>query len=291
MSKTKTAPTATKNSDSPAFNHATLLTEYDIHLFRAGNHYSLYDKLGAHIMEHEGVQGVYFALWAPNAEYVSVVGDFNGWDRGDVPMHPRWDGSGIWEAFVPGLERGATYKYYIKSQFNGYEVEKGDPFAYHWETPPRTATKVWDLDYEWNDESWVQGRKDLWVDPQAVSVYEVHLGSWRRVPGDDGKPRPMSYRELADELPGYLTWMGFTHVEFLPVMEHPFYGSWGYQTTGYFAPTSRYGTPQDFMYLVDKLHQAGIGVILDWVPSHFPRISTGCPTSTGRTSTSTPTRD
>ncbi len=257
-------------TDSPTFNHATLLTEYDIHLFRAGNHYALHDKLGSHFMEHEGVKGVYFALWAPNAEYVSVVGDFNGWDRGDVPMHARWDGSGIWEAFVPGLERGATYKYYIKSQFDNYEVEKGDPFAYHWETAPQTATKVWDLDYEWNDEAWVQNRKDLWVDPQAVSVYEVHLGSWRRVPGDDGKPRPMSYRELAEELPAYLTWMGFTHVELLPVMEHPFYGSWGYQTTGYFAPTSRYGTPQDFMYLVDKLHEAGIGVILDWVPSHFP---------------------
>ena len=271
MSKTTTQRT---KKDTPAengeFKHATLLTDYDIHLFREGNHYSLHDKLGAHFLEHEGVAGVYFALWAPNAEYVSVVGDFNGWNRGDVPMHARWDGSGIWEAFIPGLERGVSYKYYIKSQFNNYEVEKGDPFAYHWETPPKTASKVWDLEYTWNDDDWVQNRKDRGLDPQAVSVYEVHLGSWRRTPGDDGEPRMMSYREMADELPGYLEWMGYTHVEFLPVMEHPFYGSWGYQTTGYFAPSSRYGTPQDFMYLVDQLHAKGIGVILDWVPSHFP---------------------
>ena len=260
----------TQPTENGEFKHATLLTDYDIHLFREGNHYALHDKLGAHFLEYEGVLGVYFALWAPNAEYVSVVGDFNDWNRGDVPMHARWDGSGIWEAFIPHLERGTTYKYYIKSRFDNYEVEKGDPFAVHWETPPKTATKVWDLEYTWNDDEWMQNRRERGADSQAVSVYEVHLGSWRRTPGDDGQPRMMSYRELADDLPGYLEWMGYTHVEFLPVMEHPFYGSWGYQTTGYFAPSSRYGTPQDFMYLVDQLHAKGIGVILDWVPSHFP---------------------
>ena len=275
MSKTTDAPARTQQpipTENSEFKHATLLTDYDIHLFREGSHYSLYEKLGAHFLEHEGVPGVYFALWAPNAEYVSVVGDFNGWDRGNVPMHARWDGSGIWEAFIPHLERGTTYKYYIKSKFNNYEVEKGDPFAVHWETPPRTATKVWDLDYTWNDDEWMQNRKERGLDPQAVSVYEVHLGSWRRTASEDqpGETRMMSYREMADQLPDYLDWMGYTHVEFLPVMEHPFYGSWGYQTTGYFAPSSRYGTPQDFMYLIDRIHAKGIGVILDWVPSHFP---------------------
>ena len=279
MSKTTKQPatagtkrTKKISTDNGEFKHATLLTDYDIHLFREGNHYTLYDKLGAHFLEHEGVKGVYFALWAPNAEYVSVVGDFNGWNRDDVPMHARWDGSGIWEAFIPKLERGTTYKYYIKSQFDNYEVEKGDPFAVHWETPPKTATKVWDIEYTWNDDDWMQNRKDRGLDPQAISVYEVHLGSWRRTASEDqpGETRMMSYREMAHELPEYLEWMGYTHVEFLPVMEHPFYGSWGYQTTGYFAPTSRFGTPQDFMYLVDQLHAKGIGVILDWVPSHFP---------------------
>ena len=278
MSKTiATAPKKTQknkkkeNTDNGEFKHATLLTEYDIHLFREGSHYALHDKLGAHFLEHEGVAGVYFALWAPNAEYVSVVGDFNGWDKGDVPMHVRWDGSGIWEAFVPHLQRGVSYKYYIKSQVNNYEVEKGDPFAYHWETPPHTASKIWDLDFSWNDDDWMQNRKDRGLDAQPISVYEVHPGSWRRTT-DEGsdEPRMLSYREMAHDLPGYLNWMGYTHVEFLPVMEHPFYGSWGYQTTGYFAPSSRYGTPQDFMYLVNRLHEAGIGVILDWVPSHFP---------------------
>ena len=251
-------------NDKP--EHPTLLTDFDIHLFREGNHYHLHDKLGAHRIEFQGTEGVCFAVWAPNAEYVSVVGDFNGWDKGNNPMKARWDGSGIWEAFVPGMENGTAYKYFIKSRVNGYAVEKGDPFATHWETAPQTASKVWDLAYEWNDEEWVQNRKEQMSDTQAVAVYEVHLGSWRR--GEDN--RFLTYRELADQLPGYLSWMGYTHVEFLPVTEHPFYGSWGYQTTGYFAPTSRFGTPQDFMYLIDRLHQEGIGVIMDWVPSHFP---------------------
>ncbi len=282
MSQTST-PTPKKKTSTDqgaALEPPSLLTEYDIHLFREGSHYALHEKLGAHFMEHDGTLGVYFAVWAPNAEYVSVIGDFNGWNRGEHSMKARWDGSGIWEAFLPGLSRGETYKYFIKSQFNNFEVEKGDPFAYHWETPPQTASKVWDLDYAWNDQEWVQNRQERGLDPQPVSVYELHVGSWRRTSGDDGqsqsgKTRMMSYREMADEMPGYLSWMGYTHVEFLPVMEHPFYGSWGYQTTGYFAPSSRYGTPQDFMYLVDKLHEAGIGVILDWVPSHFPSDAHG----------------
>ncbi len=249
-------------------DHLTRLTEYDIHLFKEGKHYTLHEKLGSHTMQYKGEQGTYFALWAPNAEYVAVIGDFNGWDRGTHSMNPRWDGSGIWECFIPGVGHGTKYKYFIKSRHNGYSVEKGDPFARHWETPPHTATIVWDTHYEWNDQAWLEERKKKADEPQPYAVYEVHLGSWKRDPSDT--KRFLTYRELAADLPGYLKWMGYTHVEFLPVMEHPFYGSWGYQLTGFFAPTSRYGTPEDFMYLVNALHNEGIGVILDWVPSHFP---------------------
>lgn len=248
-------------------DHLSRLSDFDIHLFREGKHYKLYDKLGAHIMEHKGETGTYFALWAPNAEYVSVIGDFNNWDRGAHGMNVRHDGSGIWECFVPGVGKGTKYKYFIHSRYNGYSVEKGDPFALHWETPPQTASIVWDESYQWNDEPWLDERKQKTDESQPYAVYEMHLGSWKRNP--DGN-RYLTYRELAAELPGYLKWMGYTHVEFLPVMEHPFYGSWGYQITGFFAPTSRYGTPEDFMYLVNTLHNEGIGVILDWVPSHFP---------------------
>ncbi|MEM8969031.1 MAG: 1,4-alpha-glucan branching protein GlgB, partial [Bacteroidota bacterium] len=248
--------------------HFSLLSDFDVHLFREGNHYSLYEKLGSHLVEHNGVRGVYFAVWAPNAHRVAVVGDFNGWNNTQHNMNPRWDGSGIWELFIAGVEKGNAYKYYIDSNNQGYRVEKGDPFAIHWETAPKTATKVWDSPYEWQDQEWMDARKEKASEPQPETVYEVHLGSWKRK-GENGKDF-MTYRDLAEELPQYLNWMGYTHVEFMPIMEHPFYGSWGYQLVGFFAPTSRFGTPEDFKYLVDKLHQAGIGVILDWVPSHFP---------------------
>ncbi|WPP50884.1 1,4-alpha-glucan branching protein GlgB [Catalinimonas niigatensis] len=249
-------------------SHITRLTDFDVHLFNEGKHYNLYDKLGSHLMNHDGVEGTYFAVWAPNAEKVTVIGDFNEWNREANPMLSRWNGSGIWELFIPHVGKGARYKYFIRSQNQGYEAEKGDPFAIHWEVPPLTASIVWDRDYQWNDGKWLEERKNYKGDDQPMSVYEVHIGSWKRK-GEDGKEF-MSYRDLAEELPGYLKWMGFTHVEFLPITEHPFYGSWGYQCTGYFAPTSRYGSPQDFKYLIDRLHEEGIGVILDWVPSHFP---------------------
>jgi 1,4-alpha-glucan branching enzyme len=245
----------------------TLFTDFDIDLFKAGKHYQLYNKLGSRQVEHAGQSGTYFAVWAPNAKYVSVIGNFNSWDRYSNAMHVRWDGSGIWELFVPTVGNGECYKYFIESN-NGYTVEKGDPYAYHWETAPRTATITANLDYQWSDQQWLNKRRDTDALQQSLSIYELHIGSWRRV--IDGESRFMTYRELAVELTDYCKSMNFTHVEFMPVMEHPFYGSWGYQLTGYFAPSSRFGSAQDFMYLVDQLHQAGIGVILDWVPSHFP---------------------
>ncbi len=252
----------------PVIYGPTLFSDYDIHLFKEGNAFRLYEKLGARSMSVDGQKGVYFALWAPNAKSVSVVGDFNGWNSQTHPLGIRWDGSGIWEGFISDLERGSIYKFHIISRHRKYRVDKGDPFGFLWETSPRTATVIWDLDYEWGDEMWMANRKTHNDLSAPLSVYEVHLGSWRRSPKDPG--RLMSYREIALPLVEYVKDMGFTHVEFLPVMEHPFYGSWGYQTVGYFAPTSRYGTPQDFMYLIDQLHQNGIGVFLDWVPSHFP---------------------
>nr|WP_244085820.1 1,4-alpha-glucan branching protein GlgB [Desulforhabdus sp. TSK] len=246
----------------------SLLTEHDIYLFKEGNHFKLFEKMGAHLVKVDGAEGTHFALWAPNAEAVSVIGDFNGWDRDSHSLQVRSDGSGIWEGFIPGLGNGTIYKYHIRSRENGYRVDKGDPFAFHWETPPKTASIVWDIQYEWGDDAWMKKRAAANALNAPHSVYEVHLGSWRRVP-EEGD-RSLSYREMADHLVAYVKDMGFTHVELLPVMEHPFYGSWGYQTVGYFAPTSRYGTPQDLMYLIDRLHQNDIGVVLDWVPSHFP---------------------
>ncbi|MBN1123436.1 MAG: 1,4-alpha-glucan branching protein GlgB [Sedimentisphaerales bacterium] len=248
--------------------HFTLLTDHDIYLFREGNHFRLYEKMGSHPVTVEGVEGVFFGVWAPNAEFVSVIGDFNGWNPQSHPMSVRWDGSGIWEVFIPGVGKGTKYKYHIRSNVNGYTVQKADPFAFHAETPPKTASIVWDLDYGWQDAGWMDRQAEYSRPDGPISVYEVHLGSWRRDPYHP--ERFLSYQQVAPMLAEYMHKMGFTHVEFLPVMEHPFYGSWGYQTVGYFAPTSRYGTCQDFMAMVDILHQNGIGVILDWVPSHFP---------------------
>lgn len=243
-----------------------LITGYDIDLFRAGKHYHIYNKLGAHIRNEAEEQVTHFAVWAPNASAVSVIGNFNSWDRNAHLLSARTDGSGIWEGTISNVGQGELYKYFIRSN-NGYEVEKGDPYAVYWETPPRTASVVWDTRFEWSDQTWLENRKSP-APTKPISIYEMHLGSWRRVHEQEG--RWMTYRELAAELPEYCRFMGFSHVEFLPVMEHPFFGSWGYQVTGYFAPTSRYGTPEDFMFLINALHQAGIGVILDWVPSHFP---------------------
>jgi 1,4-alpha-glucan branching enzyme len=245
----------------------TRFTDLDIHLFSEGTHTRLYEKLGAHRMTVDGVEGVYFAVWAPNAGSVSVIGDWNFWDGGADPMDVRWDQSGIWECFVPQARVGQTYKYRITNRDSGEVLEKGDPFAFAWEVPPKTASVIWELDYAWKDHGWMDARAGQGLD-RPVSVYEVHAGSWRRVAGEGW--RSLSYRELGEQLGDYLVELGFTHVEFLPLMEHPFYGSWGYQTTGYFAPTSRFGTPQDCMAMVDALHERGIGVILDWVPSHFP---------------------
>ncbi len=244
-----------------------LFSQQDIYWFNEGTHYRLYDKLGSHFLTHNGKPGIYFAVWAPNADRVFVMGEFNQWWQEELELKPL-DSSGIWHGFVPGVTKGQSYKYRIHSRFAGYRVDKADPFAIHAETPPFTASKAWSLDYTWNDNAWMQARAQNDVMRDPMSIYEMHLGSWRRDPNNP--KRFLSYRELAPLLCEYVTYLGFTHIEFLPLMEHPFYGSWGYQSTGYFAPTSRYGTPEDFMFLVDSLHQAGIGVILDWVPSHFP---------------------
>ncbi|MDD5773751.1 MAG: 1,4-alpha-glucan branching protein GlgB [bacterium] len=249
-------------------NEISLFTDYDIHLFKEGNHFTIYEKLGSHLMKVNGVEGAYFALWAPNAVKVFVIGDFNAWNTNANLMSLRKDGSGIWEIFIPNVVKGAVYKYHIVSKYRNYKVNKGDPYAFYWEVPSKTASRVWDLDYKWNDASWMKDRIHHNSLNAPISIYEVHLGSWRRVPEE--KNRFLTYREMATILTDYIKAMGFTHVEFLPVMEHPLYRSWGYQTVGYFAPTSRYGTPQDFMFLVDYLHQNNIAVILDWVPSHFP---------------------
>ena len=247
---------------------ASRITEHDIYLFKEGTHGRLYETLGSYATRAGEAEGTQFAVWAPNAARVSVIGDFNQWDAAAHPLRAREDGSGVWEGFIPGVGRGTLYKYRIVSNYHGYSVDKGDPFALAWECPPRTASRVWDLDYAWGDAEWMQRRRAANALDAPLSIYEVHLGSWRRVP-EDGN-RSLTYRELAEQLPAYVKQLGFTHVELMPVAEHPFYGSWGYQGTGYFAPTARYGTPQDFMHLVDTLHRHGIGVILDWVPSHFP---------------------
>jgi len=243
------------------------LTDDDLYLFNEGTHVRIHEKLGAHVETHEGRAGTRFAVWAPNAESVSVVGDFNGWNHGQTPLAQRGS-SGIWEGFVAGVGDGALYKYHLRSHHHDYRVDKADPVGFWHETPPKTASIVKDLSFRWGDAAWMSERGARMTRSQPVSIYEMHVGSWRRVPGEGN--RPLGYRELAPLLAAHVKKLGFTHVELLPIMEHPFYGSWGYQVTGYFAPTSRYGTPQDFMALVDALHQEGIGVILDWVPAHFP---------------------
>jgi len=242
-------------------------TDDDIYLFNEGSLLRVYDKFGAHLGEQGGKRGVHFAVWAPNAASIAVMGDWNGWSKERDKLSMR-DGSGIWEGFIPDIGKGAKYVYHVVSRHGDFNIDKADPVGFFSETPPNRASVVWDLDYTWGDEAWMKGRKARQSLTAPMSIYEVHLGSFMRVPHEGN--RSLTYRELAHELAEYVHKLGFTHVELLPVMEHPFYGSWGYQVTGYYAPTSRYGTPQDLMYLIDHLHQNDIGVILDWVPSHFP---------------------
>jgi len=260
--------TANKKSKLQPVLPFSLLSARDVELFQEGTHAHLYEKFGAHTLEYEGVKGTYFAVWAPNAAYVSVIGDFNEWDHYSHTLYPRWDKSGIWEGFIPQVKKGALYKYFIRSN-SGEELRKGDPYANYWEQRPLTASVTWQLDYKWKDKRWMEQRHKHNSLESPFSVYEVHLGSWRR-PDKSNHELFYTYAEIAAMLVPYVKDMGFTHVELMPVMEHPFDGSWGYQGTGYYAPTSRYGSPQDFMAFVDAFHHAGIGVILDWVPSHFP---------------------
>ena len=250
----------------------SLFSDFDISLFKAGKHYKLYEKLGAHIITKEGIEGTYFAVWAPNAKEVSVIGDFNYWNDQEHQLNVRWDSSGIWEGFIPYAGKGNTYKYKIKSSSNGVVTEKADPYARRCEHPPKTGSIIWEDNYSWKDNKWMKERKKYNALDAPYSVYEVHLGSWKRKVAEN---RFLSYTELADELVAYVKEMNFTHVEFMPIMEFPYDPSWGYQLTGYFAPTSRFGYPDEFKFLVDKFHENGIGVLLDWVPSHFPSDAHG----------------
>jgi 1,4-alpha-glucan branching enzyme len=254
-------------SVTPVTQRSSPLSEQDVYLWNEGTHFRAYQALGAHPGSRGGEAGTWFAVWAPNAERVSVIGDWNGWSKETDPMTLRGS-SGIWEAFVPGVGKGARYKLHVVSRYHGYRVDKADPFAFRAEVAPARASVVWSLDYAWQDAAWMAARKERQSPSAPISIYEVHLGSWRRVP-EEGN-RSLSYREIAPALARHVKQLGFTHVELLPVTEHPYFASWGYQTTGYFAATSRYGTPQDLMHLIDRLHQEEIGVILDWVPSHFP---------------------
>jgi 1,4-alpha-glucan branching enzyme len=251
--------------------NVSLLTDDDVYLFKQGTHFRLYEKLGSHTVRAQEEDGVLFAVWAPNAARLSVVGDFNDWQPGTHPLRERIDGTGIWEGFIPGLEQGALYKYRVESRHGSYRANKGDPFARRWELPSGTASVVWRPEHDWQDHEWMAGRGRHNALDAPWSIYELHLGSWRRGEGN----RFLSYRELAGPLAEYVGHMGYTHVELMPVTEHPFYGSWGYQTIGYFAPTARYGLPEDLMYLIDHLHRNGIGVLLDVVPSHFPNDEHG----------------
>jgi 1,4-alpha-glucan branching enzyme len=263
---------ATTNRREKQTGIAGLLTSDDLHYFNEGSHYDLWKKLGAHVMQVDGIEGTHFAVWAPNAEFVSVIGEFNGWDKQRNALKTSAN-SGIWQGFIPSVTQGSTYKYHIVSRGDGYRVDKFDPVGFRQEQSPGRASVVWSLDYDWHDASWMATRGERNRLSSPISIYEMHLGSWRRNLQEEN--RPLNYREIAYELTEHLQRFGFTHVEFMPVMEHPFFGSWGYQTTGYFAPTSRYGTPQDFKFLIDYLHQRGFGIILDWVPSHFPHDEHG----------------
>jgi 1,4-alpha-glucan branching enzyme len=247
-----------------------LLSDFELHLYSEGTHYESYRSFGAHVTEVDGVRGVRFAVWAPNAEVVCLTGDFNQWDSRRHPMRRR--STGVWEIFIPGLENGATYKYFVRSRFHAYQQMKSDPYMFFSETPPKSASIVWDVDrYQWGDTAWLERRAATdWL-RQPLSIYEVHLESWLRRPHN----QRLTYRELARTLAGYAKRMGYTHIELLPIMEHPYSGSWGYQVIGYYAPTSRFGTPDDFMYFIDACHQEGIGVIVDWVPAHFPKDAHG----------------
>jgi 1,4-alpha-glucan branching enzyme len=248
------------------------LSEFDLHLFAEGTHARAYEKLGAHISERDGRRGVHFAVWAPNAKLVSVIGDFNAWNPAANVM--RSSRAGIWEGFIPDVGQGTVYKYHVESRCGNHKADKADPFGFAAEIRPQTASRVWDLEnYTWNDGAWIATRAENNSLKSPIAIYEVHLGSWRHAPEKEN--RWLTYREIAAQLANYIHDEGFTHVELLPIMEHPFDGSWGYETTGYFAPTSRFGTPADFMYFVDYLHQHGIGVILDWVPAHFPKDEAG----------------
>jgi 1,4-alpha-glucan branching enzyme len=263
---------ASSSQDIPS-----IFSDFDLYLFGQGKHYHIYEKMGAHLRTIEGVTGVNFAVWAPNAQVVSVIGDFNDWQRGVTPMRLRHIDLGVWECFVPGLEAGAVYKYAIISRFHNYMVDKTDPYGFAAELRPQNASIVADIQrHQWQDDTWFEQRSQRQQFSSPISIYEVHLGSWRHVPerhqeGAAEEDRFMTYRELAHALAAYVKDTGFTHVELLPITEHPLDASWGYQVTGYYAPTSRFGTPEDFQYFVDYMHQQGIGVILDWVPSHFPK--------------------
>jgi 1,4-alpha-glucan branching enzyme len=270
--KAEKKPSTTKKSmPAPAAHNAvevySRFTDFDLGLFKSGKHYKLYEKFGSHVVEFNGVIGTYFSVWAPNAQYVSVIGNFNYWDRGTHQLYVRWDASGIWEGFIPLVGDGETYKYYIKSS-TGEDLEKSDPFALRWEEPPRTASIVADTYYEWKDAKWMKERHKHNALDQPYSVYEVHIGSWARSP--ESPDSFYNYEQLIDKLVPYVKDMGFTHIEFMPIAEHPYYPSWGYQVSGYYAASSRYGTPKQLMKLVEAFHNAGVGVILDWVPSHFP---------------------
>ena len=245
----------------------TLFTDFDTALFISGKHFRLYEKLGAKLITVNKTEGAFFGVWAPNAQQVSVVGNFNKWDKNAHILYKRLDQSGVWEGFIPHLAKGEVYKYAIKG-FDGSDIEKGDPFARKWEHPPQTASIIWDTEYDWKDKAWLKKRLKVNALNQPVSVYELHLGSWQRDPSNP--ERVLTYKEIANTLVPYVLDMGFTHVEFMPIMEYPYFPSWGYQITGYFAASSRHGTPDELMYLIEQLHKSNIAVILDWVPSHFP---------------------
>ncbi|MFL5653971.1 MAG: 1,4-alpha-glucan branching protein GlgB [Ktedonobacteraceae bacterium] len=267
--------TSTTEQDAPS-----IFSDFDLYLFGQGKNYRIYEKMGAHVRVVNGVAGVHFAVWAPNALTVSVIGDFNGWRRGANPMQLRHRDLGVWECFVPGVKPGALYKYAIYSRFNNYTVEKTDPYGFAAELRPFTASIVVDIhQHQWEDNTWIQQRTEHQELSSPISIYEVHLGSWRHAPERHVEANPeedrfLTYRELAHELAPYVKDLGFTHIELMPIAEHPYDASWGYQVTGYYAPTSRFGTPEDFQYFVDYMHQQGIGVFLDWVPSHFPKDGT-----------------